>query len=131
MAKILIVDDEEDFLLLMRRYLDAYGLETEGASSSIQARHCLERTRYDAVVSDLNMPGESGLDLLAHVSHRFPGLSFILMTGSRNSRLKREAMRMGSAGYLEKPFDIKELLSTLRSVLGPAIGEPGVLGQAG
>ena len=131
MARILIVDDQQDMLSLMCRYLSAHGFEVDAAYSSIEARHCLEHSEYDAVVSDFNMPGESGLDLLAHVSCRFPGLPFILMTGSGSSRLKREAMQMGSIGYLEKPFQLPDLVCALRTVAGLTINGPEMLGQAG
>lgn len=118
MARILIVDDDTELLFLMSEYLNASGFETELASGAAQARVCLARSRFDLIVSDFNMPGESGLDLLAYVSSRYPGLPFVLMTGSGMSRLRAKAMKRGSSGYLQKPFELKELVGTLDSVLG-------------
>lgn len=118
MARILIVDDQQDMLSLMCRYLSAHGFEVDAAYSSIEARHCLEHSEYDAVVSDFNMPGESGLDLLDHVSSRYPGLPFIMMTGSSMSMLEDQAMKMGSSRYVTKPFRLKDLVRTIEEVLG-------------
>ena len=67
MARILIVDDDEDFLRLMGEYLESVALEHDLAVSAEQARNRLKCSGYDMVVSDFNMPGESGLDLLRYV----------------------------------------------------------------
>ncbi len=118
MAKILIVDDDRGLLLLVREYLTAHGYEVEPAHSATQARNYLKNSAYDAIISDFNMPGESGLDLLNHVSSFFPELPFILMTGHHSSRLKREVIAMGGSGYIEKPFQLKDLVKILTVVLG-------------
>jgi len=118
MARILIVDDDKDLLLIMSEYLSAYGFALEIAHSAAQARQYLEHSECDALLSDFNMPGESGLDLLGHVSSRYPGLPFIMMSGSGMSLLEDKAMKMGSSGYIEKPFRLKDLVRTLETALG-------------
>ena len=118
MARILIVDDDKALLLIMSEYLSAYGFALEIAYSAAQARQYLEHSECDALLSDFNMPGESGLDLLGHVSSRYPGLPFIMMSGSGMSLLEDKAMKMGSSGYIEKPFRLKDLVRTIETVLG-------------
>ncbi len=118
MARILIVDDDKGLLLIISEYLSAYGFELELAHSAAQARHFLERSECDAILSDFNMPGESGLDLLGHVSSRYPGVPFIMMTGCGTPTLEDKAMQMGGSGYLEKPFRLKDLVGTIEQVLG-------------
>jgi DNA-binding NtrC family response regulator len=120
MSKILIVDDDKGFLRIIGECLTAYGFEPELAGSAAQARNCLMRSKYDAVLSDFRMPGESRLDLLGQVKSRYPELPFILMTGSRSSRLKHEVMKMGSSGYIEKPFRLKDLVETITTVVAHA-----------
>ena len=93
----------------MGEYLESVGLEHDQAISAEQARKRLKCCRYDMVVSDFNMPGESGLDLLRHVSSMYPGTPFILITGYDDVRIKRESMRMGVQAYIEKPFYFNEL----------------------
>lgn len=120
MSRILIVDDDNGLARLIGEYLNARGFDPELADSVVQARNCLMRSKYDAVLSDFQMSGESGLDLLGHVKSLYPGLPFILMSGSGSSRLKHEAMKMGSSRYIEKPFQFKDLMETLAIVLASA-----------
>ncbi len=118
MARILIVDDDKDLLYLMSEFLGAYGFELELACSAAQAKKCLDKTHFDAVVSDFMMPGENGLDLLDYVASHFPGLPFIMMTGSCLPHLKEEAMKKGSSGYVLKPFEFRDLAGTIDMVTG-------------
>ena len=126
MSRILIVDDDKGFLQIIGENLSNGGFEAELAGSAAQARDCLMRSKYDAVLSDFQMPGESGIELLGHVRSRYPELPFILMTGSSSSQLKQEAIRMGSSGYIEKPFQTRDLVETIASVLVP--GDKGTEG---
>ena len=117
MARILIVDDDKDLLHLMGEYLESVGLEYDMAVSAEQARHRLKSFGYDMVVSDFNMPGESGLDLLRYVSSMYPETPFVLMTGCYDLRIKRESMRMGAHAYIQKPFYMNELSRTIVNLL--------------
>ena len=117
MARILLVDDDEEFLSLIREYLSAYGFQSELATNAAEAMHCLEESQFDAVLSDFNMPGESGLDLLRHILSRYPGLPFILMSGSGFPSLKAEAMEMGSTEFIPKPFEFKEMVGLLEKTI--------------
>jgi DNA-binding NtrC family response regulator len=117
MARILIVDDDEDLLHLMGEYLESVGLEHDQAVGAEQARNRLKRFQYDMVVSDFNMPGESGLDLLRYVSSRYPETPFVLMTGYCDQRIKRESMRMGVHACIQKPFYMNELSHTIINLM--------------
>ncbi|MHC1725468.1 MAG: response regulator [Syntrophobacteraceae bacterium] len=119
MAKILIVDDDQGTLEVLGDYLNVFNFETDLAESVAKARNCLARSNYDAVLSDFSMPGETGLDLLIYVSSLCPKLPFILMTGQHSDRLKQEAMAMGSSAYMEKPFNLQDLIEILGIVLRP------------
>ncbi|MEN6437812.1 MAG: response regulator [Syntrophobacter sp.] len=113
MRKVLVVDDDEGLLFIIGEYLEAFGLECELANGPTQARVRLKDSNYDAIVSDLEMPGESGLDLFRYVSPRFPSTPFIIMTGCTDSRVKREAMKIGVSNYIEKPFRMADLIQLL------------------
>lgn len=69
------------------------------------------------VVSDFNMPGESGLDLLRYVSFMYPEIPFVLMTGCYDLRIKREALRMGARAYIQKPFYMNALPRTIVNLM--------------
>jgi DNA-binding response OmpR family regulator len=118
MARILLVDDEVELLFLISEYLNIRGFQSELATNAAEARLRLEEMQFDAVLSDFNMPGESGLDLLGHVSSRFPGLPFIMMSGSDYSSLKAQALEMGGREFIPKPFELKALTDLLEKTLG-------------
>ncbi len=114
MAKLLIVDDDKGFLFLMGEYLESFGFDVELVDNTAKARNRLKRGRFDLVISDFNMPGESGLDLFRHISSMYPRLRFILMSGCNDPRVRREALGMGCSGYLEKPFKFTDLIRMIR-----------------
>jgi len=117
MARILLVDDDRGLIFLMSEYLISNGFEVKLACSAAQARLHLERSHFDAVVSDFSMPGESGLDLLDYVLSRFPVFPFIMITGSTKSSIKHEAIKRGCSGYLVKPFEFSDLVRTLDKIM--------------
>lgn len=118
MARILLVDDDEELLSLISEYLNAYGFQSESAASAAEARDRLEKSQFDAVLSDYSMPGESGLDLLSHVLSKYPGLPFIMMSGSGHpASLKAEARELGSMEFIPKPFEFREMIGLLEKTL--------------
>jgi two-component system phosphate regulon response regulator OmpR len=128
MFRLLVVDDDEDLLLIIGEYLDSNGIEFHSVKSAAQARKCLAHFHYDLIISDFQMPGESGLDLFRSVSLRYPGIPFILMSGNLDSRLRREALSMGVCNVLEKPFEFNDLKQLIvdsdRCTVAGAIGVP-------
>jgi two-component system, OmpR family, phosphate regulon response regulator OmpR len=128
MLRVLLVDDDEDLLFIVGEYLESKGIEFHLANSAAQARKRLAHFHYDLVVSDFQMPGESGLDLFRSLSLRYPEIPFVLMSGNMDSRLRREALSMGVWNVLEKPFDLRQLrrfiLESGRLAIGKEIGVP-------
>lgn len=118
MAAILIVDDDEDFLRLLSQYFESMGLQHDLAAGAQQARTLLKGFRYDVVVSDFDMPGETGLDLFRYVSSVYPETRFALMTG-RGPEIKREAMKMGVGAFIQKPFYLSELRRIVINLMHP------------
>ncbi|MDT8335875.1 MAG: response regulator [Desulfurivibrionaceae bacterium] len=112
LKKVLIVDDEEDILWSLQNNLcnDALKVDILVASSGEQALEVLnEAKQVDLVITDIKMPGISGLDLLIEIKNRYPYTSVIIMTAFPSNEFKREAILKGSLHFLEKPFDINEL----------------------
>jgi len=128
MNRILVVDDDEDLLFIIGEYLDSNGIGSHLAVSAAQARKRLAHFEYDLVISDLNMPGESGLDLFRSTSFRYPQLPFILMSGNLDPRLRREAISMGVCNFVQKPFELSYLKRLItdpdRCAVPAAIGAP-------
>jgi DNA-binding NtrC family response regulator len=113
MFTILLIDDDEDALALMGAYLKMRGISSVTASGALEARKKLRNFIFDLVVSDYNMPGESGLDFYRSISSKYPDMPFLLMSGDADPRIKRRAMDMGVNAFLQKPFDLKDLADTI------------------
>lgn len=119
LKKILIVDDEEDMIWSLKRNISKGRLQVEifTAASGEEALTVLSSHHIDLVLTDIRMPGMSGLDLLLEVKNRFPYTVVIIMTAFPSNEFKKEAMLRGSLHFIEKPFDIKELRDLIRHAL--------------
>ena len=106
--KILIVDDEVNLKTMIVEDLKLEGFDAVGASSVKEALQCLSQQKFDFVVSDLRMPGESGLDLLAQT--KVP----VLLISGFSDLTPEQAKEKGAVDLLPKPFDIEELIAILR-----------------
>ena len=104
--RVLIVDDEVSVRKVMAAVLAQLGLPCETAASGDEALHVLETHRIDAVISDLQMPGMSGMELLAKVKQIYPGTVFLMVTGVDDTRVGVQAMRQGADDYLVKPLQV-------------------------
>lgn len=109
--KVLIVDDEEDMIWSLQKNLNNENLQVEilTASSGEEALETLQDHRVDLVITDIKMPGISGLDLLIEIKNSYPNTSVIVMTAFPSNEYKKEALLRGSLNFIEKPFDINEL----------------------
>lgn len=114
---ILIVDDEEAILELLERILCAEGLSCTTAASAGQARKCLDRQPFDLVLSDIQMPGESGLDFIRHVKDHFPDTGIVVVSAIIEPEVARTAMESGIYGYIVKPFQKSQVIITVNNAL--------------
>ena len=107
--RILVVDDEPNICRLLQRYLSRLGYEVETAGSVPDALELLSRTAYDLVLTDLRLPGPSGLDLLGEVRSRSPGTRTILMSAHADVYAAASAIERGVDQLIVKPFDLEDL----------------------
>jgi DNA-binding NtrC family response regulator len=112
--RVLLVDDEEDFVDALSARLEARDLEVESASSGQEAIEKARARRYDAVIMDLAMPGMSGIDALQVLRDEQPELQIILLTGHATLQKGVEAMKVGAMDFLEKPADVEVLMDKIR-----------------
>lgn len=120
---VLIVDDEIRYRELYARVLRDAGFAVLEAGSAAEALLELEKTAPDMIVSDVRMPGESGLDLLRRARGEKPELPFLLVTAYADVREAVDALKLGAVDYLAKPVDLDELLSAVRDTLGVRLNE--------
>lgn len=115
MAKILIVDDDRNFLLSLADGLRSLeeDLEILTASNGEEAVGILKTSGIDLIVSDIKMPKMDGFELLAHVSQNYPGLPVIIITAFGTPEIEKNISSMGSFQYLEKPLDFNVLIESI------------------
>jgi DNA-binding NtrC family response regulator len=113
-TRILLVDDDHAQRSLLETFLHAHGYATQSAASGEAALQLLRESGYAMIISDVRMPGMTGLETLRRVRQTHPDLPVLLVTAFADIRSAVTAMRDGAVNYLAKPIDLDELLVTIR-----------------
>lgn len=116
-VRVLIVDDDLALRTILSVMLTQSAFVCRTAASGEEALRLLENQPTDVVISDLRMPGISGMDLLVEVRERYPRLAFLMVTGENETRVGVRAMQLGADDYLLKPFDGDVVLGSLYRAL--------------
>ena len=116
-ARVLAVDDEAAASRLLSLILAAPAFQCTTASNGEEALVALQREHFDAVISDLHMPGMSGMELLTEVRRCHPHVAFLVTTGVDDVDVGVQAMRCGADDYLVKPLRDTAVLASLESAL--------------
>ncbi len=140
MKPIWIVDDDASIRWVLEKALARENLATKSFSNARDAMSALEFETPQVLVSDIRMPGESGLDLLQTVKAKYPGLPVIIITAFSDLDSAVAAFQGGAFEYLAKPFDIDKAVELIRRALEESLREtsveagptdtPEILGQA-
>lgn len=111
LKRLLIVDDEETLTFSLYQTFITAPIECEvvTASSGEEALDRFRKTAFDLIITDIAMPGISGLDLLSRVKAKHPETQVIVITAYGSDEREEEAYELGADFYVEKPFDIREL----------------------
>jgi putative two-component system response regulator len=117
MSRILVIDDEDVIRMLVVEILEAAGYEVTSAESAELALALLDESDFDLVVSDVIMPGLSGLELLEAVRARRASLPVVLVTGAGTYDTLSQALTRGAAGLVTKPFAHSDLQSAVADAL--------------
>ena len=115
---ILVVDDEIRYRELYARVLRDAGFDVREAEDVPSALKAIGAVKPAMVVSDVRMPGASGLDLLRRARDDHPGMPFLLVTAFGDVREAVDALKLGAVDYLAKPVDLDELLAAVQDTLG-------------
>lgn len=112
--RVLLVDDEVEFVEALAERMRSRGLEVETATSGPEALDRARRTTFDAVVLDLAMPGMDGIETLRCLLADHPDLQVMLLTGQGTVRNAVEATRLGAIDVFEKPTEVTTLIARIR-----------------
>ena len=118
--RILVVDDEEalTFSLYQSFIMSKNDYEVVTAGSGEEAWEKIEEDPFDLVITDISMPGMSGLELLEKIKSDYPETKVIVMTAYGASYAESDAIEKGANHYIEKPFEIKEVKRLVLTALG-------------
>lgn len=113
-AKVILVDDEEEFIELMSQRLETRGLSVVAVTSGEQAVAMANDQNFDVAVVDLAMPGIDGIETLKQIKARRPDMEVIMLTGQATVQSGIEAMKHGACDFLEKPVDLNILMEKIQ-----------------
>ncbi len=115
--KLLIVDDEESIREFLEIMLKKEGYEITCAEDGAKAIEALSKKNFHMVISDLQMPNVTGIELLKHVKDNYPDTVFMMITAFGTTENAVEAMKMGAYDYLTKPFKLDEVRLNIQNAL--------------
>ncbi|WP_320009001.1 sigma-54-dependent transcriptional regulator [Maridesulfovibrio sp.] len=113
--KLLVVDDETDFLKLVKRRLERRNFDVAVASGGAEALRYLSGNSVDVVILDVRMPGMSGMEALKHICRKHSDVEVIMLTGHSSVASGLEGISHGAYDYILKPFDIDDLIERIRN----------------
>ena len=128
-ARLLVVDDDASVRAMLREYLEGHGFDVGEAADGAQMREQMRRHVPDAVLLDIRLPGEDGLVLARHLREHYE-VGLIMVTASGEVVDRIVGLELGADDYIAKPFDLRELLARLKSVLRRLHGKAATAGPA-
>ncbi len=111
--KVLLVDDEKEFVESLSERLELRNLKAGIAYDGEQALETVKKEKPDVMVLDLRMPGIDGLEVLRQVKKKHPDMAIVVLTGHGSEADEKEALRLGASAYLKKPVEVDHLVGTL------------------
>ena len=114
---LLVVDDEESIRRILTRTLTKQGFVCYEAASADGAKEALRETAFALVLCDVNMPGESGIELVKHITLDYPDTATVMCTVLNEPSMANLVMEMGAYGYVAKPFKTRELIIAVMNAL--------------
>lgn len=130
MSHVVVVDDDPALRSRLRRLLEKEGFETTALGGGGALRELLRTRTADLVVLDLVMPGEDGLSLARFLRERFDHVGILILTGKGDPIDRVVGLEIGADDYLAKPFESRELVARIRSVLRRTAPRPGAAPRA-
>ena len=115
--KILLVDDEEEFVTTLAERLELRGFRAQAVTNGEGALHMIESDPPQVIILDVMMPGLGGLEVLRRIKAQHPQMHVILLTGHGSTKEGIEGMQLGAFDYLMKPINIEELIKKMQDAI--------------
>jgi two-component system cell cycle response regulator len=106
---ILLVDDDPSLLVVLTELMASFGYESETAHSGMEAVEKLQQDSFHIVLTDMIMPGMSGMELLKHINNNYPQIKVMVVTGYDRTYSYTDVIQAGASDFISKPFDTDEL----------------------
>jgi two-component system, NtrC family, response regulator HydG len=120
MAKILIIDDDVTFGLMLKKLLEKHGYKVTSVFSPLEARKIIDKNNFDVVFTDLRMPDISGMELIRQIKNKASRTQIIMMTGYADISTAIESIKKGAFNYIPKPVNPAEVLNIVQEALAQA-----------
>lgn len=117
MSRVLVVDDDPHVRAIVSELLERHGYQCTAAGSVPEARARLAASTVELVISDVTMPGESGIDLVRELAVSHPDVAVLMMSAIDDPAIADGAVELGAHGYIVKPFNLSQLLIDVSSAL--------------
>ncbi len=117
MSKVLIIDDDPTFCIMLKSFLEKKGFEAIEVHNARQSIKAIQQHEFDIILTDFRLPDINGLDLLKSIKNIVPHTPVILMTSYANIRTAVNAIKMGAYEYVTKPINPDEVLATINNAL--------------
>jgi FixJ family two-component response regulator len=115
--EIAVIDDDESFRIALVESLSSLGYGSSGYASAEDYLRGTEDSSFNCIVTDVHMPGMSGLDLMKRLAARGSTTPVVLITARSDSNLEARAAAVGAACLLQKPFEINELIECIEAAV--------------
>ena len=119
MVRIMVIEDDEEMRSLLKDFFEEEGFETDSVSNGVDALQKLAKDHFDLIITDIRMPGLTGLDILPVVKRLQPKASVIVITAFGNEELYRRSSERGATAYLEKPIHFNKLKELIHEMVPP------------
>ncbi len=118
--RILVIEDDLEMSSLLKDFIKEEGFDVHSAENSSDAFRKLQNESFDLILSDMQMPGWHGLDLLPQLKKLQSGSPVVLITAFGSKEVNRRAVARGADGYLEKPLHLQDLRKVLKNLVSRA-----------
>ena len=116
-AFILLVEDNDDFRLILQESLETAGYHVTSAANATRAREAMSLGKFDLTILDVRLPDGNGIELMREFRQSDPDMGIIIMTGYAEVDTAVDAVRLGANDFLKKPFDIDEMLVRISELM--------------